>query len=34
MNDFTHLDKTGNVKMVDVTDKASTARMAKAEGKI
>ena len=34
MNDFTHLDKTGNVKMVDVTDKVSTARMAKAEGKI
>ena len=34
MNDFTHLDKTGNVKMVDVTDKVPTARMAKAEGKI
>jgi len=34
MNDFTHLDKSGNVKMVDVTDKVTTARMAKAEGKI
>ena len=34
MSDFTHLDKTGNVKMVDVTDKVPTARMAKAEGKI
>ena len=34
MNDFTHLDKSGNVKMVDVTDKMTTARLAKAEGKI
>ena len=34
MSDFTHLDKTGNVKMVDVTDKVPTARMVKAEGKI
>ncbi|MBT3217228.1 MAG: bifunctional molybdenum cofactor biosynthesis protein MoaC/MoaB [Candidatus Marinimicrobia bacterium] len=34
MNDFTHLDKFGNVKMVDVTDKMSSTRMAKAEGKI
>lgn len=34
MNEFSHLDKHGNVKMVDVTDKVSTARMAKAEGKI
>ena len=34
MNDFSHLDNSGNVKMVDVTDKVSTARMAKAEGKI
>ena len=34
MNDFSHLDKSGNVKMVDVTEKVSTSRMAKAEGKI
>ncbi len=34
MNEFSHLDNKGNVKMVDVTDKLSTARMAKAEGKI
>lgn len=34
MSDFTHLDKTGNVKMVDVTNKISSARMAKAEGQI
>ncbi|MBT3608501.1 MAG: bifunctional molybdenum cofactor biosynthesis protein MoaC/MoaB, partial [Candidatus Marinimicrobia bacterium] len=34
MNEFSHLDKHGNVKMVDVTDKVTTARMAKAEGKI
>lgn len=34
MNHFTHLDKSGNVKMVDVTHKVSTARVAKAEGKI
>jgi len=34
MNDFTHLDKSGNVKMVDVTDKMTTIRIAKAEGKI
>ncbi len=34
MNDFTHLDQSGNVKMVDVTDKIATVRMAKAEGKI
>ena len=34
MNKFSHLDKKGNVKMVDVTDKVSTVRMAKAEGKI
>jgi cyclic pyranopterin phosphate synthase len=34
MNEFSHLDKTGNIMMVDVTDKVSTARMAKAEGKI
>jgi len=34
MNDFTHLDKSGNVKMVDVTDKLSSTRIAKAEGNI
>jgi molybdenum cofactor biosynthesis protein MoaC len=34
MNDFSHLDKQGNVKMVDVTDKVVTVRIAKAEGKI
>ena len=34
MNNFSHLDKSGNVKMVDVTEKVSTSRMAKAEGKI
>lgn len=34
MNDFSHLDKNGNVKMVDVTDKVSTIRIAKADGKI
>ncbi|MDP6499219.1 MAG: bifunctional molybdenum cofactor biosynthesis protein MoaC/MoaB [Candidatus Marinimicrobia bacterium] len=34
MNKFSHLDKKGNVKMVDVTNKVSTVRMAKAEGKI
>jgi cyclic pyranopterin phosphate synthase len=34
MNDFSHLDNKGNVKMVDVTDKVVTIRIAKAEGKI
>jgi len=34
MNDFSHLDNKGNVKMVDVTDKVVTTRIAKAEGKI
>jgi len=34
MNKFSHLDQSGNVKMVDVTDKVATTRMAKAEGKI
>jgi len=34
MNDFSHLDNTGNVKMVDVTDKIVNVRIAKAEGKI
>ena len=34
MNEFNHLDSKGDVKMVDVTDKTTTERMAKAEGKI
>ena len=34
MNEFSHLDKDGNVRMVDVTDKTATARTAKASGKI
>ena len=34
MDDFSHLDNKGNVKMVDVTDKVITARMAEAECKI
>ena len=34
MNEFSHLDKDGNVRMVDVTDKTATVRTAKASGKI
>jgi molybdenum cofactor biosynthesis protein MoaC len=34
MNEFSHIDKQGNVKMVDITDKVSTVRTAKAEGKV
>ena len=34
MNEFNHLDSKGDVKMVDVTDKIATIRVAKAEGKI
>ena len=34
MSEFSHLDKKGNINMIDVTDKVSTARVAKAEGKI
>ena len=34
MNEFSHLDSKGDVKMVDVTDKTATERMAKAEGEI
>jgi len=34
MNEFNHLDSKGDVKMVDVTDKTATVRMAKAEGEI
>lgn len=32
MSDFSHLDKNGNAFMVDVTEKAVTAREAQAEG--
>ena len=34
MSEFSHLDKKGNIKMVDVTDKITTVRIAKAEGVI
>ena len=34
MSKFSHLDESGNVSMVDVTDKVSTARIASAESKI
>ncbi|MDP6836986.1 MAG: cyclic pyranopterin monophosphate synthase MoaC, partial [Candidatus Marinimicrobia bacterium] len=34
MSKFSHLDKKGNVEMVDVTDKPATKRTARAEGKI
>lgn len=34
MNDFTHIDENGRVRMVDVTEKAYTDRKAMAEGKI
>ena len=34
MEELSHLDKEGNVKMVDVTNKISNNRIAKAEGKI
>ena len=34
MSEFSHLDRKGNVKMVDVTDKIPTVRIAKAEGRI
>ena len=32
--DFTHFDEKGNARMVDVTGKADTVRMAAASGKI
>ena len=32
MSDLTHLDETGRARMVDVSAKKATARMAKAEG--
>ena len=34
MTEFSHIDDKGNVKMVDVTNKLLTVRVAKAEGKI
>ena len=34
MEELSHLDEEGNVKMVDVTNKISNNRIAKAEGKI
>jgi len=34
MSKFSHLDNKGNVRMIDITDKMSIVRMAKAEGKI
>ena len=34
MTEFSHIDKNGDVKMVDVTEKFSTVRIAIAEGKI
>ena len=32
MSEFSHLDNNGNVKMVDVSDKMNTLRVARAEG--
>jgi molybdenum cofactor biosynthesis protein MoaC len=32
MNEFSHLNESGNVQMVDVTDKSKTVRMAKSKG--
>lgn len=34
MGDLTHLDSKGNARMVDVSDKASTQRLAMARGRI
>ena len=34
MSEFSHLDRKENIKMVDVTDKVPTVRIAKAEGRI
>ena len=34
MSDFSHLDDKGNVRMVDVTEKVNSMRVAKAEGMI
>ena len=32
MKEFTHIDKDGHVRMVDVTDKKATLRVAVAQG--
>ena len=32
--DFTHIDKDGNVKLVDITEKGISKRVAIAKGKI
>ena len=34
MSNFSHLDDKGNVRMVDVTEKVNSLRVAKAEGRI
>ena len=34
MKKFNHIDTDGNVKMVDVTEKTPSVRIARAEGKI
>jgi molybdenum cofactor biosynthesis protein MoaC len=34
MNDFTHLDSSGNIRMVDISSKKKTNRTASAEGYI
>ena len=34
MSDFSHVDDKGNVRMVDVTEKVNSQRVAKAEGMI
>ena len=34
MSDLTHIDKNGNVKMVDVSDKHITHRVAIAQSKV
>ena len=34
MSEFSHLDNKGNIRMVDVTNKVSATRVAKAEGRI
>ena len=34
MNELTHFDDSGNAQMVDVNDKASTTRIARAEGRV
>ena len=34
MSELTHLDRTGAANMVDVSDKAETSRLARAEGRI